>query len=148
LTVSCSSGVKGGRRGLAEDFHAAGAQLDLAGGEPGVLAALALLVDAAAGDDAFDAEDPLGAESAGVVAGLHAALVGVEDDLGEPVAVAQVDEDDAAVVPVIVDPAGEPVGLADVGLAEGAAGDGAVAGFDGFHGCGTGYQPVVFYFEN
>ena len=63
-----------------------------------------------------------------------AALVGVEDDLGQAVAVAQVDQDDAAVVAVVVDPAGELHRLLDVGRAELAASVGAVTGLDRFHG--------------
>ena len=49
---------------------------------------------------------PLGAQVAGepVGGGVH---LGIEDHLGEPLAVAQVDEDAAAVVAAAVDPAGD-----------------------------------------
>ena len=54
-----------------------------------------------------------------------------EDDLGDARAVAQVDEDDAAVVAARIDPAGERGGLAHVGGAELVAGMGTVAAHRG-----------------
>ena len=55
-------------------------------------------------------------------------VVGMEDGLGESLAVAEVDEDDAAVVAVGVDPAGEGDVLADIGFAEDATGMGSAEG--------------------
>ena len=49
-------------------------------------------------------------------------VVGLEDDLRQAVAVAQVDEDLIVVGPVAVDPAVEDDGLADVRFAQFAAG--------------------------
>jgi hypothetical protein len=48
--------------------------------------------------------------------------LGVEDDLGDAEAVAEVEEDEAAVVAAAVDPAHEGDGFAGVGRAELAAG--------------------------
>ena len=89
---------------------------------------------AAGGDGAGDADDPFAAQLAGFIVGGLAAGVGVEDKLREAVAVAQVDEDQAAVVAVGMDPAGKFDFLADIGFAELAAGVGAITGFDCFHG--------------
>ncbi len=79
-----------------------------------------------------DADDRLGLQVRGARAELGVAL-GVELDLGDPLAVAQVDEDDAAVVADGVDPAGERDGRAEVGLGQ----LGTVVG--AFHGrvCGV-----------
>src|SRR5690606_28101643 len=92
--------------------------LDLAGGELRVLGA-------AGADGSLDGDNVLGAE---VVRDLHdvgGKVLAVEDELGDAEAVAQVDEDEAGAVPAVgVDPAVEGDGLADVGLAELAAGVG------------------------
>src|SRR6185503_9621418 len=112
-----------------------GADFDFTGGELDVLAALAFFVDAAFGDFAGDADDPLAAQPPRLVARRHAALVGVEDDLREAVAVAQVDQHHAAVVAIVVNPAGEFHFFAEVGDAQLPARVGAVTGFDSFsHG--------------
>ena len=50
----------------------------------------------------------------------------VDDDLGQPVAVAQVEEDELAVVAAPMDPAGQPGGRAGIGGAQLAAGVGPV----------------------
>lgn len=123
--------IRGERRrgGGAEDFQVLDADFDFAGGD--------FLVDeigAAGGDLAGDADDPFGAELAGFFVKGFAAGVGVEDELGEAVAVAEVDEDETAVVAIGMDPAGELDGFADVGAAELAAGVGAIARLDGLHG--------------
>ncbi len=52
--------------------------------------------------------------------------VGIEDDLGEAVAVAEVDEDAAAVIAAVLDPAEEDDLLADVPGGELATGMGAL----------------------
>ena len=55
-------------------------------------------------------------------------FLGPEDDLGDAFAVAQIDENDAAVVAAGIDPAGKGDGLADVIYAELMAEMGAVHG--------------------
>src|SRR5690606_18386014 len=60
---------------------------------------------------AFDGDDELRAQALGL--GEHLGLVRIEDDLQQSLAVAQIDEDDAAVVAPAMDPAGDTYGLAD-----------------------------------
>ena len=62
-----------------------------------------------------------------VSAGLKAGESGIGDDLGHAVVVAQVDEQQAAMVAHAVHPARQADGLADVGLAQVRAGVAAVA---------------------
>ena len=93
-------------------------QLDLAGRELGVDGALGALAHAA-----VDAHHPLGAQGLG---DLERGAVGIGHDLGDPVVVAQVDEQEPAVVAHAVHPAREARGLADVGSAQRAAGVRAV----------------------
>ena len=57
--------------------------------------------------------------------GEHLRVVGLDDHLRQAVAVAQVQEHLIGIGPVAVDPAVEDDGLADVGLAQLAAGVGA-----------------------
>ncbi len=57
---------------------------------------------------------------------LEARGVRVQHQLGQAIVVAQVDEDQPAMVPLAMDPAGKPDGLAGVGGAKRAAGVGAV----------------------
>ena len=78
-------------------------------------------------DDAADADDPLAAQRPARASCAFAGAspwpgeLGVEDDLRDALAVAQVDEDAAAVVAVARDPAEEDDLLALVGRAELAA---------------------------
>ena len=72
---------------------------------------------------AVDLHHPFGAQLFHL---LERRAVRIGDHLGEPVMVAQVDEEDAAVIAHPVHPAGEPHLFADVGLAERAAGVGAI----------------------
>ncbi len=88
------------RLGGVEQFGGLGAHLDLAGGEVGVLGA-----GAAALDTAADAQHVLAASVAGD--GVRGRLVGTEDDLHQAAAIAQVDEDEPAVVAPAVHPARE-----------------------------------------
>ena len=74
------------------------------------------------GDDPPDADDVLVAEVLGLAASGAALGAGLEDDLGQAVAVAEVDEDQAAVVATGVDPAVEDHLLADVVAGQLAAG--------------------------
>ena len=67
----------------------------------------------------------LGADPAGRRVGLGRVGL-VDDDLGDPVPVAQVEEDQLAVVAPAVDPAGQPRGRAGVVEPQLAAGVGAV----------------------
>ena len=99
-------------------------ELDLAGVDVGVDLALAARDDLAGHrDDAFELE---------VRRLLEERAARVDDDLGAAVVVAQVEEEDAAVVALVEDPAGEAGGLARVLDAELVAGVGAV----GVHGGG------------
>ena len=92
---------EGRRQGSGEVVETADGDLDLAGREGGVD-----VLGAAADDLAGDADDVLGAELVGGGVGFGSG-VGMEDELDETGAVAEVDEDDAAVVAAGVDPAGE-----------------------------------------
>ena len=88
--------------GLGQDLDLGGPELDLAGRELGVLRARQPL-----GDRARDGDHELGADPARD--GMRLGRVGlVDDDLGDAVPVAQVQEDQLAVVAATMDPAGEP----------------------------------------
>ena len=79
----------------------------------------------ARGDVALDADDELAPDAARRRVGLR--IVGlVDDDLGDPVAVAEVEEDQLAVVAAAVDPARQTGRDPGVGGPEGAAGMGPV----------------------
>ncbi len=100
--------------GFAEDFHFIGGQFDFAGGDFGVDVFRAALDDAAAErDHAFHAP---------AFEGLVERLFRVDDDLGNAVMVAQVDEDDAAVVAHAVDPAGQFYRFSDIAFTQFPAG--------------------------
>src|SRR5207302_8854373 len=104
-----------------EDVQLRGLDLDLAGRELGVLVPRQPALDGAA-----DADDVLAAQLPGLRRGLR--CVGrVEDHLDQAPAVAEVDEDQAAVVAAAGDPAVEVDLVADVLGAELAALDRAVA---------------------
>src|SRR5207253_10765355 len=85
-----------------------------------------VLVRPAADDAAADADHPLAPQRLRELVGLlrHvpvAALVRIEDDLGDPLAVAEIDEDTAAVIAIARDPAEEDDLFALVGGAQFAA---------------------------
>ncbi|MNS62137.1 hypothetical protein D3C72_951870 [compost metagenome] len=117
---------RGGLGGV-EDLRLAGEHLDGAAREVGVL-----LPGGASVDHAADADDELVAGRIGDGVGLRVGLR-VEDDLHEARAIAQIDEDDPAVVATALDPAVEGHGLTDVGL-----GDLAVVGTARTEGRGGG----------
>jgi hypothetical protein len=94
--------------GGVEDLERLGPDLDGAGLELGVL-----LTRQARGDDPLDADDVLVPQLAGGGLQLGPGL-GLEDALGQAVAVAQVDEDEPAEVAPGVHPAVEGYGLAHV----------------------------------
>ena len=94
-------------------------QLDLAGRQFRVDSALG-----ARAHLAVDAHHPLGAHGLG---GLERGAVGIGHDLRDAVVVAQIDEQQPAVVAHAVHPARQPHRLADVGTAQRAAGVRAVA---------------------
>ena len=94
-------------RGVVDD-QVLDADLDGTGLEPGVL-----LAGQAGGDRAFHADHVLVAQLAGAGLELGAGL-GLEDDLGDAVAVAQVDEDQAAEVAPGVHPAVQDDGISHV----------------------------------
>ena len=120
--------LEGRRLGGVENLDGVDKDLDLAGGEFGVVHALGTLAD-----DARDLDRPLGADGLGRVEGLAAGVLRVKGDLRHAVAVAQVHEDEAAVVAAVPDPAGERHLLADVLAAQLAAGVGV-------HGVGVHLQ--------
>ena len=107
--------------GLVEHGQGVGDEFDLARGQRGVGLALQTR-----GDLAGDGDDILRAQAVGLPGHLRVFL-GPEDDLGDALAVAQVDENDAAVVAARIDPTGQRGGLAHVGGAELGAGMGTVA---------------------
>src|SRR6185369_1161237 len=72
---------------------------------------------------AVDADDPLGPQLLGI---LEGGRIGVNHALRQAVMVAQVDEQHAAMVADAVAPARQPDGLANMALAERAAGMGPV----------------------
>src|SRR5690606_32726987 len=74
-------------------------------------------------DLAVDADDPLAAHGLG---NRECRRIRIGDDLGEAVMVAQVDEEEAAMVAHAMDPAREADGLADIGLSQLCAGVAAV----------------------
>jgi hypothetical protein len=111
--------------GDVENLGAASTDLEGAGGELGILGALGT-----AGDLTLDGEDILGARlirDEGRLRGLG----GVEDDLNQAGAVAEVDEDEATMVAAAVDPTVEDDGLAKLGLVDLAAAKGSLHETDG-----------------
>ena len=103
--------------GLAEDLHVFRNEFDLARGE--------FLVDGLGGacdDRAGEADDRFDAPAFQFLIETH---FRVDDDLGLAVVVAQVDEDDAAMVADAVDPAGKACLGADVLFPQGVAGVGS-----------------------
>ena len=111
--------LEGRGLGGVQDLELGDQHLDVAGGELLVVLALGALAH-----DAGDLDGPLGADILGGVERGAAGVLGVERDLRHARAVAQVDEDEAAVVAAVPDPAGQRDGLADVLGAELAAGVG------------------------
>ena len=108
------------RLGAREDVQPGRLDLDLAGRQLGVD------VVAARDDAAGDADAELGAQLAGERVRLGVD-VGAEDDLGDAAAIAQIDEDAAAVIAARGDPAHEDdLAVADVGGAQVAATVGAL----------------------
>jgi hypothetical protein len=131
------------RLGVVEDPDLARLELDLARLELRVLGA-----GLAARDDALDRDDELRADLRGDLVGVGR-IGRVDHDLGDPVAVPQVDEDELAVVPPPVDPPRQHRIRAVVVRAELPAGVGAVrrgerGGFGGHGrtpGCDCGCHP-------
>ena len=113
-------GVFGGREGrrlrVVEEEEVVGDELDVAGGHVGIGEAFA-----AVAEDSRDGDDVLGARGFGLGVSFGGDFL-VEDDLRDAGAVAEVEEDEVAVVAAAVDPAHEGDGLAGVGAAEFAAG--------------------------
>ncbi|SIJ70564.1 Uncharacterised protein [Mycobacteroides abscessus subsp. abscessus] len=90
---------KGGR--LGEDLHARVDDLDLTGGQVGVLVAFGAL-----GDRAGDLDDGLIAQCVGIVL--------ADDDLDDSRSIPQIDEGDTSVIAATIDPPGEGDGLSCV----------------------------------
>ncbi len=93
-------GREGRRLGLVEQKQFAGDDLDLAGGHVGVVEPLATAADAS-----LDGDDVLRTRGVGFGVGGFDLLV--DHDLRDAGAVAQIEEDEAAVVAAAVDPAHE-----------------------------------------
>src|SRR5215469_5428039 len=108
-----------GRLAAIEDGEGGRPHLDL----PGLH--LRVHVGAAADDLPLDADAPLEAQRSGEGVGLGVD-VGLEDDLGQTLTVAEVDEDGAAVIAAVLDPAEQDDVLAHVLRGELAAGVGAL----------------------
>lgn len=121
--------AKGGGGGV-ERAQGIGVDLDGSGGQP--------QVDHAFGaglDHPLHGDHVLVVQSLGPAVGLGVVL-GVEDHLGDAVAVAQVHEDDAAVVAALGHPAHEGDALANMLGAQGAAVVAALPVAQGFNRCG------------
>ena len=112
-------GVFGGREGrclrVVEEEEGVGDELDFAGGHVGIGEAFATLAE-----DSGDGDDVLGTRGFGLGVGLGGDFL-VEHDLRDAGAVAEVEEDEIAVVATAVDPAHEGDGFAGVGAAQVAA---------------------------
>ena len=125
LFVDCD-GVVGDREGrglrVIEEEEGVGDELDVAGGHVGVGEAFA-----AVAEDSGDGDDVLGTSGFGFSVGNGRDFL-VEHDLGDAGAVAEVEEDEVAVVAAAIDPAHEGDGLAGVRAAEFAAGVRALEG--------------------
>jgi hypothetical protein len=104
---------------IREQLEVAYIELDLAGGHVRVDVLLLARDDRAEG-----ADDVLGAQLLGLCVGV---VLGMEDELDQAAAIAQVDEDQPAVVAPAVHPPGHAQLLSDVLLAHVAGPDGAVA---------------------
>ena len=97
-----------GRRGRVVNNQFAGADLDAAGLEPGVL-----LAGKPRRDRSFDADDVLVAQLSGLGLKRRAGF-GLEDDLSDPVTVSKVNEEQSAEIAPGVDPAVEHDVLPDL----------------------------------
>ena len=120
VRVDAVGNLEGGRVALVEDRHLDDLHFDFARRQARVL------VRPARDDDAADADDPLAPERLRLVVRLLRQIaeplaVGIEHELGDPLAVAEVDEDAPAVIPVARDPPKEDDLFAFVGCAERAA---------------------------
>ena len=93
-----------------------GYEFDVAGGHVGIGEAFA-----AVAEDSSDGDDVLGARGFGLGVGFGGDFL-IEDNLGDAGAIAEIEEDEVAVVAAAVDPTHEGDGLAGVGAAEFAAG--------------------------
>src|SRR3990172_4709345 len=103
--------LEGRRLGAVEDLEVARVDLDLAGPE------LRIRIRSARRDLAANADTVLQAELTGRLVHLGEDVL-LEHHLGEPLAVAQVDEDRPAVVAAVVDPAEEHDLLVEVSLGQ------------------------------
>jgi len=101
--------LEGWRLGLVEHGQGADEDLDFPAGQVEVAVLLAARAHCPG-----DLDDPFRAQAVGLLLDLRRADVGVEDHLGQAVAVAQVDEDDAAMVAVVLHPAAERDRLSEV----------------------------------
>ena len=111
---------EGGHFGFVQDGHLLGRDLDVARRHFGVFR---LPLD----DFADDLDDPFAAHAADRFARLGGGVF-LDDDLGDAVAVPQVDEGHGAEVPHFLHPSGQGDGLVDVAGPEAAAGMGSVHG--------------------
>jgi hypothetical protein len=102
--------------GLREHLEVVGPDLDRPGRQ------VRVLVGAARLDDAGDADAVLGAQPGRQLDQGRRRRRRIEHDLGQALAIAQVDEHAAAVIAVAADPAGQDDPAADIGVAELAAG--------------------------
>ena len=119
--VTSWSQRKGGHLGLVKYRQRIRDEFDGSGRQRGVF-----LAGEARGNLAGDRDDILRAQGVRLF-GDPGVFFGAEDDLSDARAVAQVDEDDAAVIAARIDPTGERRGLAHVGGAELVAGMGTIA---------------------
>jgi hypothetical protein len=101
--------------GFVQDAHRTGDDLDVTCGQFGILRP-----GEACGDSAFHRNHVLAAQSVRCSSD-GGILLRPEDDLGQPLAIAQIDKDDPSVIPARIDPAGKRHALADLLLAQAVA---------------------------
>ena len=101
--------LKGRGLGGGEDLQLGDGDLDLTRGDVLVHSALA-----AGTDNAVGAEDELGADGEGLVEGIPLGSI-VKGQLDDTAAVAEVDEDQSTQVSLLLSPAHDTDGLADIG---------------------------------
>jgi hypothetical protein len=109
-----SSGWNGGRHRCVENFDRFRQHLDRAGNQIGVDRSIGARAHATGDRDAVLAAQLLGG-------GERRGAVGIEHDLHDPFAVAQVDEDDAAVIAAPMHPAGDGDRLPEVAAVDATA---------------------------
>ena len=127
--------LEGGRLGLGQQPQLGDLHLDIAGGQVGVLG-LPLPDETGGGDDV------LAPEGGGFLENIFGGAV-VKGKLEQAGAVPEVHKDQAAQVPLPLDPAADGDGLADILGGKGAAVAGAAEVLQVVHGCFSPFERAV-----